>query len=133
VRTDQPVPSIVFALLLCGAVLRLAEKVLPRDFGSHRKSELTNVPSEYENENESDEDSDSQETHESRLSQMPALEPRSRRRVFLIVVVCIVLRIETVRRIAEHFECTTKNLEVRYFSYVQDLETLRVVWLLYCV
>lgn len=111
-------PSIIFALLLCGALLRLAENVLPRDFGDNRKREQQNIPAILEDEDA--EESESKEVTARRLSQPPPLEPRSRRRVFLIVVGCIVLRVETLRRIAQHIECTTKNLEVRCLPSLQD-------------
>jgi hypothetical protein len=115
-KIDHPVPSIIFALLLCGAILRLAERYYPRDFGgsSSSKEEQQDLPATLED--DVVQESESQELASRRLGQIPSLDPRSRRRVFLLVVGCTVLRIETLRRIALQIECTTKNLEVRYLS-----------------
>jgi hypothetical protein len=110
-KIDHPLPSIVVALLLCGGVLRLAERFYPRDFGRSSKQEQ-DCPATVEN--GVVQDSESQELAAGQLGQIPSLDPRSRRRVFLLVVGCIVLRVETLRHVAQQIECTTKNLEVSY-------------------
>jgi hypothetical protein len=117
-KIDHPVPSIIIALLLCGAILRLAERYYPRDFGSSSKEEQQDLPATLED--DAVQESKSQELAARRLGQIPSLDPRSRRRVFLLVVGCIVLRVETLRRNAQQIECTTKNLEVRYLSLLCD-------------
>jgi hypothetical protein len=111
-RIDHPLPSIIFALLLCAAILRLAEKFYPRDFESSNKEE--DIPDILED--VVVQESESQSLAARQQGQLPSLDPKSRRRVFLLVVGCIVLRVETLRRIAQQIECTTKNLEVRYLS-----------------
>ena len=107
-------PSIIFALLLCSALLRLAERVIPRDIGNSRQREQQEISAVLEDEDI--EESESKELTVRLFSRPTPLEPRSRRRLFLIVVGCIVVRVETLRRTAQQIECTTKNSEVRCFS-----------------
>jgi len=126
---DHPLPSIVFALLLCGAILRLAERYYPRDFGNSNKQEQ-DFPDILGD--EVVQESESQELAEKQLNQIPSLDPRSRRRMFLLVVGCIVLRVETLRRIAQQIECTTKNLEVRYLHHYAAPEKPRRTRLIPC-
>jgi hypothetical protein len=116
-KIDHPLPSIVFALLLCAAILRLAEKFYPRDFGSGNKEEqeLPEILEEVVVQG-----SEPRRLAARQLGQIPLLDSRSRRRVFLLIVGCIVLRVETLRRIVQQIECTTKNLEVRYLSSLCD-------------
>jgi hypothetical protein len=119
-NTDSPVSSITCALLVCSTVLWFADRAYPRDFGAGNKREEQDLLTILSGEQDGDvEQFLRQESATRRLSQPPLLQSLSRRYVFLILVGCIVLRVETLGRIAEHIECTQKNLEVCHISTLQ--------------
>jgi hypothetical protein len=121
-KSDSPVWSIIFALLLCGIILRIADRAYPRDFAVRSKREEQYLPSVLLR----DQDGEikaalSQESTTRQFSQLPSLQLLSRRQVSLIMVGCIIFRVATLSYIAGHIECTQKNIEVGYISKVKSV------------